>query len=407
MNYLIIGTSRQGHDQLLKEGHNVVVFIDRKAALTSDLAKNYSQIYYYSDQTDVSHLIEIAQSLHRAEPFDRVYSFHDTTQELARCLSEAIDIDFPISQKLIALAHNKYEMRRHLESCGLDNVKSGVVESLAAATSVATEFGFPVIIKPTEGTGSSGVSKVNNAGEIDAAVAWLKQCGNDFPILIEQFVSGREFSVESFSENNQHRVLSITEKFIDSSSFVEKGHLMPARITSEEWQSITDYVVKVLSAIELQDGPSHTEIILSATDGTPCLIETHTRPGGDRITDLLTHVTGYDVFELTCQQLMGKSVLADIPDPIVAKAHCAIWFSTVEFSEPVSLGNSLNFDEVEQWPGITELKILKPKGSKLAKVTNSFDRVSMAVAVADSSDGALDLAKKAVSALKFEINFDQ
>lgn len=405
MRFLVVGTSRQGHDQLLKAGHEVVVFITRKAALAADLGKDFSQIYYYDEAVAAEHLVDIAKVLHQDKPFDGVYAFHDNTQLLARQISLGLELAFPIAERLIELAQDKHALRRHLQLHGLNNVQSGLAESLAQAVEVAEQLGFPVIIKPTNGTGSSGVSKVENADGVAPALEWLRHCGNEFPVLIEQFVTGREFSVESFSEKGEHRVMSITEKFIDPETFVEKGHLMPARLEPLQWQKIEGYVVDVLTAMDFQNGPSHTEIILSERDDTPCLVETHTRPGGDRITDLLINSTGYDVFEMTARQLTGEAVLPTLPEQIDVKAHSAIWFATPSFAEPVILGKTFNFEQVNDLAHVSELRVLKAPGDTLKKVTNSFDRLAMAVVISESSELALEQAQQAVADLSFELSF--
>jgi D-alanine-D-alanine ligase len=68
---------------------------------------------------------------------------------------------------------------------------------------------LPVFVKPNNGGSSIGMSKVNEAGELGAALE--KAFKEDTQVLVEEFISGREFTIGVFKNKNETMVLPITE----------------------------------------------------------------------------------------------------------------------------------------------------------------------------------------------------
>ena len=104
-------------------------------------------------------------------------------------------------------------------------------------------------------------------------------------VLIEDFIVGREFSVETFTQNNETSIVAITEKMVIGEKqgyFVEDTHIEPARISEQEYKLIADTVLNAIKLIGLDNCPSHTEVKLNDTGAY--IIEIACRLGGDYIT---------------------------------------------------------------------------------------------------------------------------
>lgn len=120
---------------------------------------------------------------------------------------------------------------------------------------------YPVIIKPTDRSGSRGISLVKSNKELDAAIILALEESFSKEILIEEFIDGREFSVESISYKGNHEILQVTEKFTTGApDFIEKGHICPARISCEEKALIVNTVFELLSCLNVENGACHTEV---------------------------------------------------------------------------------------------------------------------------------------------------
>ena len=106
-------------------------------------------------------------------------------------------------------------------------------------------FRFPVIVKPTDRSGSRGVEKADDANELQAAIE--RACKESFQkkAVIEEFVEGREISVESISYKGEHYVLQITDKVTtEAPFFVELEHHQPSTLLNGIKQRVKEIVLK-------------------------------------------------------------------------------------------------------------------------------------------------------------------
>ncbi|MBS1934159.1 MAG: ATP-grasp domain-containing protein, partial [Bacteroidetes bacterium] len=74
---------------------------------------------------------------------------------------------------------------------------------------VASQLHFPVFVKPNNGGSSIGMSKVNMSNELGAAIE--KAFKEDDQVLIEEFITGREFTIGVFRSNGEIVTLPFTE----------------------------------------------------------------------------------------------------------------------------------------------------------------------------------------------------
>jgi len=87
-------------------------------------------------------------------------------------------------------------------------------------------------------------------------------------------------------------------------SWVELGHIVPAATSPRLAAQIQELIPRCLDALGITFGPSHTELIASASGIE--IIETHTRCGGGSITDLLRESVGVDLIGMTVRQALGR-----------------------------------------------------------------------------------------------------
>ncbi len=209
---------------------------------------------------------------------------------------------------------------------------------------------FPVIVKPIDSGGSRGVTRVDNIHDLKGAIRRAKSFSASSQVLIEQFIDGPEYSVESISFEGKHHIAAITEKVTTGPpNFVELAHFQPAEMSMERKNKIEALVSKSLSALDYQQGPSHSEVKFDST-GECYLIEVGLRLGGDFITsDLVRLSTGYDIVEASIELCCG---LFMPPIPKWEK-HAGVYFKSFETQEiwsKMAILKETNFYvEGEEW----------------------------------------------------------
>ena len=200
---------------------------------------------------------------------------------------------------------NKYEMRKAFQKA---NVSVPRFANVGVAKKInLEEFKLPVIVKPTDRSGSRGITLVKEESKLQEAI--LNATKNSFKkkAIIEEFIEGEEYSCECISYQGKHHFLAITKKFTTGAPhFIETGHIEPSDLTNEQEEIVKKEVFKSLDALKVQNGPSHTEFKINK-EGKIGIIEIGARMGGDCIgSDLVKISTGYDFLKLTIDVACGR-----------------------------------------------------------------------------------------------------
>lgn len=203
-----------------------------------------------------------------------------------------------------AFSTNKHLMRLQFEKNNDPSPKSILVDEKTDLSSV--QLRYPIIVKPTDRSGSRGIFKLNDGKSLEEAVA--KSCKESFEkkALIEEFVEGDEYSVEYISYKGNHRFLAVTQKFTTGSPhFIETGHLEPAPLCDEALVRVKCVVEHALNSLKIVNGASHSEIKI-LPNGDIYIIEIGARMGGDCIgSDLVPMSTGIDFVRCVIQVACG------------------------------------------------------------------------------------------------------
>ncbi len=216
------------------------------------------------------------------------------------------------SPECVLHSTNKHEMRKCYEQNRDPSPKSIYVTS--ADDLKDAPIRYPVIVKPVDRSGSRGITKVTSPEGLSAAIELAKEQGFDKHALIEEFISGQEYSVECISWQGEHHFLALTQKYTTGAPhYIETAHLEPAPVSAELLNQIKDVVYHSLNSLNITNGASHTEIKITP-DKKIFLIETGGRMGGDCIGSHLVELsTGFDFVRAVIQIALGETPDLNIP----------------------------------------------------------------------------------------------
>lgn len=256
---------------------------------------------------------------------------------------------------------NKYLMRRCFLENDIPSPRFCLAEGIVPE--VAETFRFPVIVKPTDRSGSRGVEKVESVTDLWAAVE--RACRESFQkkAVIEEFVEGREVSVESISFEGKHYVLQITDKVTTGAPFfVELEHHQPSSLPKEIKEKVGAVVLKALDALHIEYGASHAELKITG-DGDMRVIEIGARMGGDFIgSDLVQLSTGYDFLKGVIEVALGAF---EVPK-MMEHSHSGVYFLCKETERLRSV-----IENAERYPEIVRAEVTE---RELRRVECSGDR---------------------------------
>lgn len=198
-------------------------------------------------------------------------------------------------------AKNKAAMRTFLRDQGLDALWHTVVKDETELANTLPSVPYPCVAKPREGVGSQQVLLCTNRDELTThcRAVWREQPGR--PLLIEEYVAGDLYTLETLGDGSQIRVLGGFRVALSSPpNFVELEARWGDWLSSAE----KEYVLRQLAAFGIGFGSCHTELVLTK-DG-PRLIEINYRTVGDHREFMLEHTLGFPLFETILRLHLGE-----------------------------------------------------------------------------------------------------
>ena len=241
---------------------------------------------------------------------------------------------------------DKFLMKQRFMECGIPCAKGRLVHS----ADEVDDFEYPVIVKPRDNSGSRGVKLCRNHEELDDAIAEALSYSHLDTILVEEFIEGQEYSIESLHYDGKSEVIQFTEKKTTEFPYnVELGHKQPANLTNLQKDQIREFISKIAQCMCFKSCPSHTELKINKRG--IFFIETSPRLGGDYITSTLVPLsTGINMEDQLINMALDKKV--DTKTGRVNKASGINFFC---FPEGFVKCINPKIKEVSNWPGVENL----------------------------------------------------
>lgn len=303
----------------------------------------------------------------------------------------------------------KSYMRNRLKEHGLPIPAFYAVKNYEEYMRAVSLLKHYCIVKPADSAGSRGVVLLENPSEdkIKQTYEYSKANSKNGILMVEEYMTGPEISVEALTVNGETNVIAITDKITTKPPFfVEVGHKQPSFLSDKIQNQVIDITKKCAQAIGLKNCPSHTE--MKITPDGPKIVETAARLGGDFITSKLVPLsTGID--------LVGSSILLATRQPIDLKKK---WNkgATIVFLEGKTgvltdikvlsrdgNGTDKSLEELKQTKGIHEIVLYKKPGDHIKRMESSNDRLGHVIATADNADKAYEIAKSVAEQIYFNI----
>lgn len=260
---------------------------------------------------------------------------------------------------------DKFQMKQRFQEYGIPCAKGKLISSAYEVR----DMEYPIIVKPRDNSGSRGVKLCRNKQELEISISEAFGVSHMDTVLVEEFIEGREFSVESLHYNDMNEVIQFTEKRTTDFPYnVELGHKQPANLKECEREQIRSIISRMAECMHFKNCASHTELKINSKG--IFVIETSPRLGGDYITSILTPLsTGINMEDQLLRIAIGKSV--DIKTGRMEKAS-AVCFLSLPYGNVSAIDDRIN--NVSTWPNVCGFQLNLKVGSKINKITSSLNR---------------------------------
>jgi len=256
------------------------------------------------------------------------------------------------------------------------------------------DFSYPLILKPKDAFSSRGVYKIDKFEDIGIRLSETRSFASCGEVIVEEFLQGKEYSVETITFKGETTVIQVTEKFITPfPNTVEMGHLQPAIINEQQKYEVESIVKSAIRAIGIDYSASHAEVMITA--GGVKMIEIGARLGGDFIASYLTRAsTGISMDKAAVQVALGMA-----PDVERMKSRYS-FIKYIELPLNKKVIEILPVDDITKHPGVVFAWFFLVPGDSTKPITHSALRPACILVEDDSREKVLAMAESFAETIK-------
>lgn len=252
----------------------------------------------------------VVRAVEGAGRFDGVVTYVEQYLEVTAAIAEEIGLPHN-SLETVRACRDKLLTRQALDAAGVPSARSVPVGSLAEALNVASDIGYPVVVKPRNLAGSVGVVRADDAAGLARAydlASGSRLGGVDGPVrlLIEEYLDGPQVSVECVSVGGTTVVSCVTDHEVEYPPYFEQGaHVVDTgNPLADPGSPAVDVATAALDALGVDWGVTHTELRL--TSRGPRVVEVNARLAGARIPYLWRLASGVDLARAAADAALGR-----------------------------------------------------------------------------------------------------
>jgi biotin carboxylase len=345
---------------------------------------------------DIEETLAALRRAHARLPFDGVITFWDRAVGVVARV--AAELGLPGSSiESAERARNKYKSRCALGELGVPQPRFSHVRSWEELVAAARVIGFPMICKPLGASGSKGIFKVDRPAQLRTTYEDLRMYVRPeldpmfsfYPgvFLAEQYMEGREVSVEGVVASGAIHMVGITEKWTTDEFFTEYQHAFPARLAADAADEVLRVAEAGVNALGIDNCGFHAELMLTA-EGCK-VVEINGRLGGDLITTHLVPLAcGVDLVRGAFATALGQTPDLERTDTRGACARFLLaprsgTLTTLNWCGGDQLGPGCH--RPADLPGVVEFAVEKNVGELVMMPPAEFSDYRLAYVVTDGA----------------------
>lgn len=208
------------------------------------------------------------------------------------------------------------------------------------------DFSFPVVVKPTDSSGSKGVSILKDTRDLDKAIGEASGYSRNKTLIIEEFIESSFPAViggDIFVWNG--KIILYGEMSClrddDGKGLIPIGKKKPSGLNDNQVQRVHHELQRLISMLDIRFGEMNIELLLDRNDNVHFL-EVGPRAGGNMIPLQLSDAFGTDLVKANVLVAMGEDPqIEGMPQEgcfvtYVLHSHKDGIFSGVDFSSEIA-----------------------------------------------------------------------
>lgn len=287
----------------LKEGYYVITADYLPENPGHKLANEYHNI----STTDKEAILQLAKE----KGIDGIVSYaSDVSACTAAYVAERLGL--PTNPyRSVDILTDKQKFRNFLLENGFPSPEGRAFDDCDEAKAFCEQFDVPMIVKPTDSSGSKGVSKIVGVDSFDQAWAEAKKYSRSGIIRVEQFIekTGYQIDGDVFMVDGKIVCWGICDQHHDMSiaPYVPAGLSYPSRQLQKYQTAAREQLELILSLLGMTIGGYNIEYIVGK-DERVYFLEIGPRCGGNLIPDTIEAATGFEMARCAVRQAVGDDV---------------------------------------------------------------------------------------------------
>ena len=289
---------------------------------------------------------------------------------------------------------NKYQVRKCLFENHVDDTEQAYeVHRNTNIKELANKIVYPVMVKPCDGSGSRGASRVDKAEYLEEACKYAMDGSITDRAEIETFIIGKEYGAETLVANGEINVLGIMQKWMTNPPYyAELGHSIPTDLKKEVEDKAIKCVKNAIKALGVNFGSVNMDMLITE-DGKVYIIDIGARMGGNMIGPcIIPYGKGIDYMAAMIQNAVGDPVDLSVKD------HCAVATKLLAFKDGI-VRKIPDMNKVEEKFDVEIYHHLE-EGMKVNEYHTNLDGCGYIIARANTQNEAVRKAEKVLDYLK-------
>lgn len=302
---------------------------------------------------------------------------------------------FGVNENVVRLTIDKNRTRKVLCEAGLDNTDFKMCQTFKEAQDFFHKHNKKIVLKPNNLAGSVGVKVIEKDAELKEYFEEVQKLSSTGEVLLEQYLDGKEYSIEMLVFDKKIQVVGITEKFLFEETVVESGHIVPAPQSEMILNKYQQKIQKIIDTLGIEFGPAFLEVKINHLG--LFLIEAHTRYSGDKIVDLVQYAFKTDIVRPIFDYLVNKKIYK-------AELNYSDYYSIQYFSCPEERINRITgIDIITKFPGIIQISNQIDLNAVNTKIENSNNRKFFVLFYSSSYTYIQQLVDKIIATVNLEM----
>ena len=354
------------------------------------LARPYADIFYQLAIFDVEAVKEVA----RKENVDFLITVcADQVLLVVAQVSEELGLPCYIDYKTAQNVSDKTYMKKIFWENNIPTSRYVQLEQFD--WDAVSHLQFPLVVKPVDAYSSKGVRKAQNRQELETFFAEAAQISRSGGVIVEEFVSGEEISVDIYVEGGKAKILCVSnsEKINDAEKFVIFRGRFPVAASEKIMQEIQKVAQQIADAFGIVDSPMLIQMINGGDRVS--VLEFCARTGGNMKYLLIKRSCGVDVIKAVIDLTLGEKPHVEIQAP-----EAKYIVNDFVYCQPGELDHAEGYETLLEDGTLADFFCIKPKGFQFRGVSSSSDRAAGFTVVANSLEEFNEKHRRAVESIK-------